>query len=638
MDNWQVMKNYIIKMRNYLPFLLLSALFAGVLILLGELGLAVFTGRILSPPVLARIFLGLLVVFLLLGRRRWWVGPVLLAAAVVGLCVLFLLWRSFSRQAVYEIQDYPRELYADKTVMIIVPHEDDEANLMSGVTESYIANGSTVYVVFVTNGDRNISGQIRLREALRSLKVAGVPESNVIFLGYGDGASQDHLYNAPDDAVVTSYAGFSRVYGLPEHPAYSEGAEYTRSQLLSDLRGVLLAYRPDVIFCSDFDPHSDHKATSLAFEQVCGQLLRENPDYRPLVYKGFAYKSAWYAEADFYGENITATQDVFAAGQTPGIYRWEERVRFPVLGSALSRSLFSSQVFQSLGQHFSQKAWHRGASVVSGDRVFWLRRTDSVCYTAEITASSGDASLLADFMLLDSDDVTDGERMPYDGVWIPEESDALKTVTISLEEETRLTQLVLYDHPDPSNNILNIRVSLPDGRELDTGPLDPVGSATVIPLDDAVSDRLRLTITDWEGDCPGLSEIELFATEAPSVYMDKLQDAQGNFVYDYWTGPDGIAEFTLYAPAPGNKTLSWDNPACQATWDGEVLHLVCPQGEQCVVTLSDTDRVRVSNPTEWVRLRTEFWQKKEQQLLGKTSSILIVRIIDRILRELGKLP
>lgn len=614
--------------------LVVSCFWAGIFALFGELLAAVFLGRNVSPLVVAAVFALLLACFLLLGRRRWWVGLGLLAVLAAGLVGLFFSWRSFSRQAVYDCEDLLPSLYADKTVMVIVPHEDDEVNLMGGVTESYVAGGSTVYVVFVTNGDNQVSADTRLREALAALEIAGVPESNVIFLGYGDGWREAHLYNAPEGTVVTSEAGFRQVYGLPEHPAYSQGADYTSGQLLSDLRGVLREYRPEVIFCSDLDGHPDHKATSLAFDRVLGQLLREEPDYRPQVYKGYAYSGAWLAEADFYGENLTATRDVFAAGQSPATYRWEARARFPVLGEALSRSLFTNRVFRSLGQHFSQRAWEKGASVVSGDRVFWQRRTDSLCYTAQITAGSGDASLLTDFMLLDSRDVKDADRMPYDGVWVPGED---KTVTIALESETRLRQLALYDHPDPTNNILNVRVTLPDGRVLDTGALEPEGAATVLTLADVVTDQLRLTITDWEGECPGLSEIELFESETTPFYVGKLQDGSGNFVYDYWTSPDGIAEFTLYAPAPGERAVSWDNPNCEVSWDGEVLRIHVPQGERCVVTLEDTDQVTVSNPTEKTRKMTAFWQKAEQNLLEKSRYVLSIRILNRVLREIGRM-
>ena len=36
--------------------------------------------------------------------------------------------------------------------MVIVPHEDDDLNLVSGVIEKYVENGSEIYTVFATNG------------------------------------------------------------------------------------------------------------------------------------------------------------------------------------------------------------------------------------------------------------------------------------------------------------------------------------------------------------------------------------------------------------------------------------------------------------------------------------------------------
>ena len=40
------------------------------------------------------------------------------------------------------------------------------------------------------------------------------------------------------------------------------------------------------------------------FDKVMGALLKEHPEYKPVVYKAYAYGTAWEAEPDFYSENI----------------------------------------------------------------------------------------------------------------------------------------------------------------------------------------------------------------------------------------------------------------------------------------------------------------------------------------------
>ena len=68
----------------------------------------------------------------------------------------------------------------------------------------------------------------------------------------------------------------------------------------NDIKALLLDLRPEVIFCIDYDSHHDHRALSLLFEESMGEILRQNNnDYNPLVFKGFAYSTAFLAEPDF---------------------------------------------------------------------------------------------------------------------------------------------------------------------------------------------------------------------------------------------------------------------------------------------------------------------------------------------------
>ena len=141
----------------------------------------------------------------------------------------------------YDFPDVPRDaVYANHDVLVIVPHEDDEVCLLGGVFEAYVRAGSTVRVVFVTNGDSfgGDSGQVRIREAIAALSIVGIPEENVIFLGYGDQwrPKRSHIYHADSDEQMTSHGGFQATYSTPSHPAYHNGTPYTRSNLKADLR------------------------------------------------------------------------------------------------------------------------------------------------------------------------------------------------------------------------------------------------------------------------------------------------------------------------------------------------------------------------------------------------------------------
>ena len=140
----------------------------------------------------------------------------LLTAAVIAY-IIILGTRLFAekRMAYTDVEAGKEENFSAKKVMVLVPHEDDEINLAGGVIEEYLKHGSEVYIVFSTNGDgderHDMSklGNVRIGEAIKALSVLGVPEKNIVFLGYGDGwdKSGAHIYNAPANETLRSRAG-----------------------------------------------------------------------------------------------------------------------------------------------------------------------------------------------------------------------------------------------------------------------------------------------------------------------------------------------------------------------------------------------------------------------------------------------
>ena len=75
-------------------------------------------------------------------------------------------------------------------ILLIVPHQDDELLVGGGLLRTLARNKEyDAYVVYTTNGDFfPHEGEARLRESVRVLKeFAGMEESHMIFLGYGDG-------------------------------------------------------------------------------------------------------------------------------------------------------------------------------------------------------------------------------------------------------------------------------------------------------------------------------------------------------------------------------------------------------------------------------------------------------------------
>lgn len=552
----------------------------------------------------------------------------LLGASLAIVAAFYGCLNVFSNTSDYQNADLGRgekSYFADQRIMLIVPHQDDELNVMGGVLDEYVRNGSEVYVVYLTNGDGTLA-EIRYAEAFDCLSKQGVPEDHVIFLGYGDQwEDSPHLYNEESGVIRRSMAGFLATYGTADHPAYREGTDYTIDNLLADMESVILEYKPDVIYCSDYDGHGDHKATSLVFEKAMGRILQRSSDYQPRIFKGFAYRTAWFGIDDFYGLNVLSTTEYYDERYVLPIdhYRWEDRVRLPVDASRLSRSLLGSGFYDLLQSHVSQEAYKEALRVINGDKVFWERFTTSLCNRAEIQVTSGEAKFLNDFMVLETKDLLDGERWPCDGVWCPEETDSRKTATVFLQEVSDLTSIVLYDNPEPAHNVLQAVITFDNGMQVETGPLDPDGSPTVIAVDQKQVASFEVQLTSLEGSAAGLAEVEAFAgSPENSEGFVQLMDADGTFVYDYITDPSGelVLSVYTYGTVPEltseNYAISGDNEKCSVAGLEEGIVVSCPAGEAITVSVGSEDAgiwdcAYIRNPGRLERLWIKIGQHGE---------------------------
>ena len=592
-----------------------------------------------------RVFLlictGILTVSVLMVMLNRKVAGRLLLALTVIICVTCAFLQLFysvsqsesfikKNMMYHETDSKKEELFSGKKVLLLVPHQDDDLNVFCGVLDEYLHYGSELTVAFMTNGDYNRQAEVRIREALELYNYLGVPEDHVIFLGYGDRLCTEeyHIYNAPPDEEILSRAGKLETYAIESHPPFRTGHTYTEKNLYKDMKELILSTRPDVIFCVDYDLHVDHRACSMMFEKVMGDILRSKSDYSPEVYKGFAYSTSWGAEHDFFTLNIKATHDIYHNSmiiQTPPLYRWQERTRFPVRADTLARSLQASAQYGELLFYRSQGEEQHGAAIINGDRVFWKRATDSICRKASLTASSGDPLCLNNFMLLDSCAVLDQNHDPFDGVWSPEENDREKAVTVRLNEPDIIREVVLYDNPDAYSNILNAEIQFSNGAVVETGPLDVFGAPSRFPIyiDDSVS-SFCVRLISTEGDHPGLTEIEAFCERQESKpSFIKIMDIEGDFAYDYIIDNGGSQLFQLYSDgcipelnSEDYEVLYDDVPGCMAEIQDGFLSVDCARGQSCTVSIrlkesGLTDVFFVQNPTNRKRFSIILSQKLE---------------------------
>lgn len=439
--------------------------------------------------------------------------------------------------------------FKNKKVMVIVPHEDDDLLISGQVLPSMYKNGADVRVVFATNGDKRVSAYTRQSEACNALEKLGIPREKVIFLGYPDGTQ---LYVGKKAFSFSS--GWDHTYagkGFKDYhfDRFGTHAKYTAENMVDDIESVVLEYRPDYILAIDFDTHTDHRGVSISFEKAMERILKKESGYTPKVLKCFGYSLAWKSKPDFYALNIKSTvmqdreknNDPSYETDVPQ-YRWNNRIRLPIDKKSLSHSILRCSEYKALSEHLSQYAYCYSERIINGDSVYWNRRTDSLTYNADISVSSGDASLLNDFRLIGVGNRTAGPNVKLENcVSRFDKNDAQKTVTVKFDSPKTVSCVSLYDNFGLNSNILGGVITFSDGSKVEVPALNADGSETRVVFEPKHNiTSFTFKVTEYEG-VAGLDEIEAFenADYDMGFSLIKLKNADtDNYIYNYLITPD----------------------------------------------------------------------------------------------------
>lgn len=439
--------------------------------------------------------------------------------------------------------------FKNKKVMVIVPHEDDDLLISGQVLPPMYKNGADVRVVFATNGDKRVSAYTRQSEACNALEKLGIPREKVIFLGYPDGTQ---LYVGKKAFSFSS--GWDHTYagkGFKDYhfDRFGTHAKYTAENMVDDIESVVLEYRPDYILAIDFDTHTDHRGVSISFEKAMERILKKEGGYTPKVLKCFGYSLAWKSKPDFYALNIKSTvmqdreknNDPSYETDVPQ-YRWNNRVRLPIDKKSLSHSILRCSEYKALSEHLSQYAYCYSERIINGDSVYWNRRTDSLTYNADISVSSGDASLLNDFRLIGVGNRTAGLHVKLENcVSRFDKNDAQKTVTVKFDSPKTVSCVSLYDNFGLNSNILGGVITFSDGSKVEVPALNADGSETRVVFETKHNiTSFTFKVTEYEG-VAGLDEIEAFenADYDMGFSLIKLKNADtDDYIYNYLITPD----------------------------------------------------------------------------------------------------
>lgn len=407
-----------------------------------------------------------------------------------------------------------REEYKMKECFFFVPHQDDELLIGGALLVELINNPEwNVKVVYLTNGDaRAWEAVIRMNDAIRLLTRLGLKEQNIIFLGYGNRwKGEKHIYNAEQDDVCESIAGYTRTYALKHHKEYSYLIKkihhtYTRNNMKRDIKELLLKY-PEMCVCVDYDKHEDHRALSLLFDECMGEILKEKLDYRPVVFKKFAYEGVWTGKKDYW--KIPHRRTLKGNNQEHPFYLWKERISLRVPHQCDTVLLRNNLLYKLSKIYRTQYVWMSAPSFINSDIIFWRRETNNLCRYAEISASSGDVSFLSDFKLFDSANIKEMEYWSLDaGIWMPDIKDSVKRISILFSNPQKYIEwLNIYECSSEKSGITNVSIRINHGDK--TNYLIKERTKNVIRLQAIDVLMIDIDITKFYGEKIGISEIEL---------------------------------------------------------------------------------------------------------------------------------
>jgi len=141
-------------------------------------------------------------------------------------------------------------------VLVFSPHPDDETIGVGGYIAQSIENGADVRIVLVTNGDFHGNEQVRYTEFKKATQILGVPETNLVFLGFPDGKLD----------------------------------KINQTTFYATLQTQIEQYNPDIVIYPNVqDANPDHATISKAVEEILKADPHQRTNYEYLVH----YKHIW---------------------------------------------------------------------------------------------------------------------------------------------------------------------------------------------------------------------------------------------------------------------------------------------------------------------------------------------------------
>lgn len=413
-----------------------------------------------------------------------------------------------------------------ESIMVIVPHPDDEALIAAGVIKNAVKRVDDIKVVIATTGDFMASeyykGQNRLMESVAAMQTLGLCLENIIPLGYSDTGGFEpvtsysrsflyRLYRSSGNEVLSGSFSNDHTYGIPDfledyhYQRTGDHALYTRDNFVSDLVSLISEYRPDRIFTTSiYDLHGDHAVLNLFVTEAILEVIKDDPCYSPLMYEAIVHGS----NADFEWPLQERGMDVINTFTRPPTldtahFLWEDRVSISVPDDMTTLPRDQNPKAIALKKYSSQYNSYI-ASFVKADEIFWVRDFSNKAYRASLSASGqiNDVNKATDGIVYRGNRLEQSEwrASGQDDIWI----------MLTWDEPIQASKVVLYDRTDPFENVLLGKLTFSDGSSIDVSGLPVDGSPLEISFEAKEVTWIKFEIKEFSGTEPGLAEIEVF--------------------------------------------------------------------------------------------------------------------------------
>jgi LmbE family N-acetylglucosaminyl deacetylase len=278
-------------------------------------------------------------------------------------------------------------------LLIFAPHPDDESVGAGGIIQHAVAAGKTVRVVFITSGDgypqamaarlkRPVDemrtadfvslASTRQLEAVAAATILGLRASDLVFLGYPDGALTEVYANESRSGVESPFTALRSTYGpaVADYHTSTHGrpGAYTRRSLVADATEILHAAQPAQIYVTDqADTHPDHEATFNVVTEAAAEAGYSGERLTMVVHSGPVERWPWPA-----GATASSGFEPHAVDGTtyPMGVSWPPPVRVPLTAAQCAVKL------QAIAAHASQYAVDRDylEAFVKAEELFWRPR------------------------------------------------------------------------------------------------------------------------------------------------------------------------------------------------------------------------------------------------------------------------